>query len=231
MSLVPSMSPTVTAAEVARLQMVDQQIRAWDVLDSRVLDAMRDVRREDFVPDVYRSVAFADFGIPLEHGQSMLSPKFDGRVLQALDLQPTDQVLEIGSGSGYLAACMGKLAAHVRSLEIFPDLAERARRNCHLAAVNSVAIEIADVFQLTTPQLGEQRYNAIAVTGSLPLYDERFQNALKIGGRLVVFVGSTPMMEAIKITRVSTGQFSRETLFETVIEPLQNAPQPPHFIF
>lgn len=213
--------------ELAREQMIGQQVNTWEVLDDRVLEVMREMPRELFVPEAWRGVAFADAPIPLPHGQSMLPPKVHGRILQALSLQPADVALEIGTGSGFLSACMGKLAARVRSVEIVPQLAEFARANLLAAAVNNVAVEAADGMQLDE----ELAYDAVAVTGSLPLYDERFQRSLKIGGRLFVVVGQAPVMEAWKITRVGEREWQREGLFETVIQPLVNAPKPPEFVF
>lgn len=213
--------------EAVRDQMIEQQVRTWDVFDDRVLTTMRQVAREQFAPPRYRNVAFADAPIPLLHGQSMLPAKIHGRILQALAAGPEDLALEIGAGSGYLTACLGKLAARVRSLEVFGDLAEKARANVLAAAVNNAAIETAD-----GAQLDEQlAYDAIAVTASLPVYDERFQRALKIGGRLFIVVGQAPVMEAWKVTRLGEREWRRESLFETCIEPLINAPRPSVFVF
>jgi protein-L-isoaspartate(D-aspartate) O-methyltransferase len=213
--------------EAAREQMIEQQVRAWAVFDERVLDTLRQVPREQFVPERYRAVAFADSSIPLAHGQRMLPAKIHGRILQALSPTPTDMALEIGTGTGYLAACLGRLTARVRSLEIHPDLAEQARAHLLAAAVNNVAVETADAMQLTQPAA----YDVIAVTGSLPIYDERFQQALRIGGRLFVVVGQAPVMEAWKVTRVGEREWQRESLFETVIDSLINAPRPSAFVF
>ena len=213
--------------EAARQQMIGQQVHTWDVFDERILAAMRAVKREQFVPQQWRQTAFADGPIPLPNGQCMLPPKVQGRILQALDIGPDNVVLEVGTGSGYLAACMGRLAARVRSLEIFPDLAAKAAVNLHEAAINNVAVETADAMLLDEVA----QYDAIAVTGSLPLYDERFQRALKPGGRLFIVVGPSPVMEAWKITRIGEREWQREGLFETVIEPLVNAPRPSAFIF
>jgi protein-L-isoaspartate(D-aspartate) O-methyltransferase len=213
--------------EMAREQMVEQQVHAWDVFDERVLTAMRQVQREQFAPVPLREVAFADATIPLPHGQTMLPAKVHGRILQALAVNPADIALEVGSGSGYLSACLGLLAARVRSLEIFPDLAELARRNLFGAAINNVAVEVADAMQFSE----QSAYDVIAVTGSLPLYDERFQQALRIGGRLFVIVGQAPVMEAWQVTRVGEREWQRVGLFETVVAPLVNAPRPSEFVF
>jgi protein-L-isoaspartate(D-aspartate) O-methyltransferase len=207
--------------EAAREQMVEQQVRTWQVFDDRVLQTMLRVPREQFVPQGYRDLAFVDSPIPLPHGQTILPAKVHGRILQALAIDPADLALEIGAGTGYLTACLGKLAARVRSLEIFPDIAGDAR--ARLLA----AIEVADGMQLEE----QSGYDVIAVTGSLPVYDERFQQALRIGGRLFVVVGQRPVMEAWKVTRIGEREWQREGLFETVVEPLLHASGPSSFIF
>jgi len=213
--------------ELARRQMIEQQVRAWSVLDERVLGAMAQVRRELFVPDGFRELAFADTNIPLGHGQSMLAPKVEGRVLQSLELGATDQVLEVGTGSGFLSACLARLAHHVRSLEIFPDLSARAVENLRASGISGVSVETLDAMTMAE----ENRYDAIAVTGSLPAYDERFQRTLKVGGRLFIVVGDAPVMDALLVRRLSRDQWVRESLFETILEPLVNAPQPSRFLF
>jgi protein-L-isoaspartate(D-aspartate) O-methyltransferase len=213
--------------ESAREQMVEQQVRTWQVFDDRVLTTMLSVPREQFVPERYRHLAFADSPIRLPHGQAMLPAKVHGRILQALAIDRADLALEIGAGTGYLSACLGELAARVRSLEIFPDLAADASARLLAAAANNVSVEVADGMRLEE----QSGYDVIAVTGSLPVYDERFQQALRIGGRLFVVVGQRPVMEAWKVTRVGEREWQREGLFETVIEPLANAPAPSPFIF
>jgi protein-L-isoaspartate(D-aspartate) O-methyltransferase len=211
----------------ARRQMIEQQVRAWEVLDLKVLEAMERVPREEFTPPAYRELAFADMNVPLGHGQSMLAPKLEGRLLQALELGPDDDVLEVGSGSGYFAGCLGHLAHSVRSVEIFPDLAATARANLARTDVHNVTVEAADAFAL-----GEAgRYDAVVLTGSLPMYDGRFENRLAIGGRLVVVVGQGPVMEALRITCTAPGEYLRESLFETVMDPLVHAAEPPKFVF
>jgi protein-L-isoaspartate(D-aspartate) O-methyltransferase len=213
--------------EFARRQMIDQQVRAWDVLDERVLQVLASVPRERFVPEAYRDVSFADAAIPLGHGQSMLPPKVEGRLLQALSVERDDEVLEVGTGSGFFAACLARVGRRVRTLEIFADLAQSAERNLGALSVTNVTVEVADAARLSPEAL----YDAIAVTASLPVYDPRFERALKPGGRLFVVVGTGPVMDAQLVTRVDTEQWVREDLFETVIPPLLNARRPDAFIF
>jgi protein-L-isoaspartate(D-aspartate) O-methyltransferase len=210
-----------------REQMIEQQVRAGAVLNNRVLDAMRDIRREIFVPEQYRKAAYADASVPIGQGQTMLPPILHGRILQALAPSPDQVALLVGCGTGYLAACLARLVARVRAFEIFADLAEQTRANLLAATVNNVGVEVADGMQLDE----QNAYDMIAVTGSLPMYDERFQRALQVGGRLFVVVGQAPVMEAWQVTRVGEREWQRESLFETVIDPLINAPQPPRFVF
>lgn len=213
--------------ENARRQMIDQQVRAWEVLDDAVLEVLRVVPREHFVPDAYRAAAFADMEIPLGHGQHMLPPKVDGRMLQALAPARGDEVLEVGTGSGFLAACLAQLAGRVRSLETHPDLAATAARTLDALGVPNVTVECADA----TVFAEEDRYDAIALTASLPVYDARFERALKPGGRLFVVVGTAPIMEARLVTRAGADQWVSRSLFETCIDPMINAARPPRFQF
>ena len=229
MSLSSTFDPQTV--EAARQQMIMQQLRTWEVLDARVLEAINAVKRENFVPEAYRHVAFADAQIPIGHGQFMLQPKVDGKILQALAVKPGDEVLDVGAGSGFLAACLGKLGGHVRSVELYPDFVERAKVNVHAAAINNVIVELTDAAQLSD----ENRYDAIAVTAAIPLnnseLEQRFSRALKVGGRLFIVTGAAPVMEAAKITRTTLSHWQREELFETVFEPLLNANQPTAFLF
>ena len=211
----------------ARRQMIEQQVRAWEVLDLRVLAAMERVRREEFTPPAYRDLAFADMNVPLGHGRCMLAPKLEGRILQSLELGPEDDVLEVGTGSGYFAACLGALARSVRSIEIHADLAAAARGNLARNDVHNVAVETVDAFALAPTD----RYDAVVLTGSLPVYDARFESWLADGGRLFVVVGQGTVMEARRVTRSGRGETETQSLFETVMEPLIHAAEPPKFVF
>ena len=211
----------------ARQQMVDQQIRTWEVLDPRVLDVFSMVPREAFVPPEYRELAFADAPIPIGLGQSMLPPKIQGRILQALSVAPSDSVLEVGSGTGYLAACLSLLGATTRSLDIHAELTATARSNMRAVPDARVDFETRDAF--AAAPLGE--FDAIAVTGSLPVYDSRFERSLKVGGRLFAIVGEAPVMDAILVRRVDSAEWIRESLFETVVDPLINATAAQRFVF
>jgi protein-L-isoaspartate(D-aspartate) O-methyltransferase len=211
----------------ARQQMVDQQIRTWEVLDPRVLEVFAKVPREAFVPAGYRDLAFADAAIPIGLGQNMLAPKIQGRILQALGVGAGDSVLEVGSGTGYLAACLSLLGSAARSIDIHPQFTAAAAANVHAVPNARVDFETRDAF--ASAPLGE--FDAIAVTGSLPIYDARFERALRIGGRLFAFVGEAPVMEAILVRRVDSAEWTRESLFETVVDPLVNATAAQRFVF
>jgi protein-L-isoaspartate(D-aspartate) O-methyltransferase len=213
--------------QFARRQMIEQQVRAWEVLDLKVLDVLQQVPREEFVPAAYRDLAFADTSVPLSHGQSMLAPKLEGRILQALEIQPHESALEVGTGSGFFAACIGRLARTVRTIDLFPDFATEAMAKYARCGVNNVVAQVADAMQLAE----QEAYDVIAVTGSLPVYDPRFERALRVGGRLFVVTGQGPMLEAWRVTRTGPGDWSREILFETGIPPLIHAPVPPRFVF
>ncbi len=213
--------------ELAREQMLGQQVRAWEVLDERVIGAMRGVPREQFVPEAYRELAFADTAIPLPHGEEMMAPKIEGRMLQALALGPDDSVLEIGTGSGFVTACLARLAGSVLSLDIHDDLVVEAQRRLAALGETGPQLQTADAFSFR-PTTG---FDAIALTGSLPLFDERFVAWLNPGGRLFCIVGQAPVMEARLIQKSVTGEWVQESLFETVVPPLRNAPRPPRFRF
>jgi protein-L-isoaspartate(D-aspartate) O-methyltransferase len=211
----------------ARRQMVDQQIRTWEVLDPRVLDVLAAVPREAFVPPAYRTLAFADTPIPIGFGQSMLAPVLQGRILQALGPTDSDRVLEIGTGTGYLTACLALLGGATRSIDIRAEFTAAAASNLRAVPEVRVELETRDAFADDAP--GE--YDVIAVTGSLPVHDTRFERALRIGGRMFAVVGVAPVMDALLIRRVDGSEWIRESLFETVIDPLTNAPAPRAFVF
>ncbi|HEY2679336.1 MAG TPA: protein-L-isoaspartate O-methyltransferase [Steroidobacteraceae bacterium] len=210
----------------ARQQMVDQQIRTWEVLDPRVLQVFSAVPREAFVPAAYRELAFADASIPIGLGQTMLAPKLQGRVLQALSVSGSDAVLEVGCGTGYLSACLSLLGASTRAIDIHPQFTATAAANLAKVPAAKVELQARDAFD---GDLGE--FDVIAVTGSLPIYDPRFERALKIGGRLFAIVGAAPVMDAILVRRVDSNEWIRESLFETVVEPLINAAAARRFVF
>ncbi|MBS0375531.1 MAG: protein-L-isoaspartate O-methyltransferase [Proteobacteria bacterium] len=211
----------------ARQQMVHQQVRAWDVLDPGVLDVLGYVPREQFVPAAFREMAFADGPIPLPAGQTMLAPKIHGRILQALDVKPGEAALEIGAGSGYLSACLAALGAQVTSLECVPELARLAADNLRATGHPGVALVEADA----TAWPASRRFDAIALTASLPMYDARYQEWLAIGGRLFVVVGSTEPMSAQLVTRTGEHEYLKVDLFETVVDPLLHARRPSRFVF
>ena len=212
--------------EIARAQMIGQQVRASEVLDDRVLAVMRDTPREMFVNDDERELAFADTEIPLGHGQMMLPPRLEGRLLQALQIDPIDEVLEIGTGSGYLTACLARLAHAVSSVDIFPDFVASSAQRLARLDIHSVELTAIDGFALEHTS----RFDAIAVTGSVPTLTEHFIDMLKPGGRLFIVVGRAPAMEACLVTMHPRGHWTRQDLFETVLAPLINAQQPEPFI-
>jgi protein-L-isoaspartate(D-aspartate) O-methyltransferase len=213
--------------EFARGQMITQQIRAWDVLDERVLDAMRRTPREFFVPEKFVNVAFADTDIPLRAGQHMLAPKIVGRLLQALDAAPGMRALVVGCGTGFVPACLSAMGASVRALEIDAGLAAAARTNLKRAGFGQVEVVTGDTFHL---DLGKD-YALIAVCGSLPLYVDRFARALAVGGKLFVVVGATQLQEALLVTRTAETTWTSTGLFETAIDALDHAPRPEPFTF
>jgi protein-L-isoaspartate(D-aspartate) O-methyltransferase len=213
--------------ERARFNMVEQQVRPWEVLDPRVLDVMGKVRREDFVPARWRKLAFADVEIPLGHGETMNKPVLQGRILQALEVQPGDTVLEIGSGSGYLTACLAHLGREVLSIEQHADLAERARARLAEAGLANVRIEVGDALSGWEPG---RRFDAIAVNGAVETIPQRFLDWLNPGGRLFVVRGVAPAMEAVLLTRDAVSGFATDSLFETDIPYLNHAAPPQRFV-
>ena len=214
--------------EQARFNMIEQQIRPCEVLEGRILDLLKLVRRENFVPEGMGEMAFTDMEIPLGEGEFMWQPKLEARALQELHLTRNDNVLEIGSGSGYLTALMASLAKHVTSVEISPMLSEMARKNLENAHKKNITLETGDA---SHGWGNETSYDVIVLTGSTPVLPEAFQKGLKIGGRLFAIVGDSPVMEAKLITRVATDIYQSVNIMEANVAPLQNAQQPTRFVF
>jgi protein-L-isoaspartate(D-aspartate) O-methyltransferase len=212
--------------DTAREQMLGQQIRAWDVLDQRVLDTLRETPRELFVPESERDFAFADVEIPIGHGQCMMNPKVEARLLQSLDPRSFEEALEVGTGSGFLAACLAKLARQVLSVEIFPDLSEGAGRRLTQLDINNVELEVRDASALSL----RRRFDVIAVTASVPTLDQRFVEMLNPRGRLFIVTGHVPAMEAHLITKQPDGRCTDQSLFETVLTPMINAERTEPFV-
>jgi protein-L-isoaspartate(D-aspartate) O-methyltransferase len=210
-----------------RSQMTTQQVRAWSVLAPAVLDVFERLPRERFVPAIWQGAAYADFPIPLDDGQHMHTPSVAGRALQAVAVRPSDQALEIGTGSGYLTAGLALLAAQVHSLEIRPQLAAQARSNLQAAGIANAEVEHADAFNWT----GSPRFDVIVLGGSLPTYDARFEAWLKPGGRLFAVVGAEPVMEAVLVRLDVAGKRSSHGLFETVTDPLTHPRAATNFDF
>ncbi len=226
----PCRSKTATISmdfEQARFNMVEQQIRTWEVLDPNVLDLLVRVRREEYVPEKYRNLAFTDMEIPLGFGEYMLAPKLEARLIQEVSVQPTDTVLEVGTGSGYMTALLASLAARVYTVEIIPELSHEAQRKLAQHEFANVTGEIGDAargWEAHAP------YDVIVITGSLPTLPASFERSLAPGGRLIAIVGDPPVMTAQLVRRMGEA-FTREGLFETCIRPLRNAPQPERFVF
>ena len=213
----------MTASLEARTQMTYQQIRAWTVLPPEVLAVFGQLPREQFVPEGWRGAAYADMPIPLGDGQHMLTPTLVGAIVQAVAPVHTDTVLEVGTGSGYLSACLARLSASVHSLEIRPALAQQARINLKEAGIGNVTVEDADAFAWQPAAPG---YDVIAITGALPAYDARFERLLKPGGRLFVITGRAPVMDAQLVRLTAQGQREQSSLFETLVDPM-DVPAPP----
>ncbi|MEJ2769214.1 protein-L-isoaspartate O-methyltransferase family protein [Mycetohabitans sp. B46] len=214
--------------EQARFNMIEQQIRPWEVLDQDVLNLLAIVKRENFVPAAYRNIAFADLEVPLPAGQHMLLPKIEARVLQELAVKKHEVVLEIGAGSGYMAALLAHRARSVLTLDIVPELAELARANLAANDVTHAQVETGDGSR-GWPAQGP--YDVICVSGGLPMLPQAMLEQLKIGGRLAAFVGVAPVMRAQIVTRVDDKQYRIADVFETFVPPLINAVEPPHFKF
>lgn len=223
------MTAAAMSIEKARFNMIQQQIRPWEVLDPGVLNLLAVVKREDFVPENYRELAFADVEIPIgTTGQVMLAPKMEARILQELAIKNTDTVLEIGAGTGYMAALLAAKAEFVYTVDIDPQMVEMARTNLKWAGVANVSVDLGDAAQgwsLYAP------YDAIVVSGSMPVLPDALLRQLKVGGRLVAVVGEAPAMHLQLIIRTEENAFSTINVLETVAAPLSNVQQPDTFVF
>jgi len=213
--------------DFARQQMVQQQVRTWNVPDPSIHRVLSALPREQFVPAGFEDLAFADTEIPLPHGQMMMKPLVEGRLLQALELEPEHNVLEIGTGTGFLTACLAKLSAVVTSIDVFSDFISMAESNLADARIENIELMCMDA----TKELPTGQFDAIAVTGSLPVFDTRFVDAVKPGGRLFVIVGDAPAMDARIVTRTGENDWTTNSLFETDVLPLLNATTPSGFSF
>lgn len=214
--------------EQARFNMVEQQIRPWDVLDQDVLDLLFAVKRENFVPPAYRNLAFADIDVPLGNGQTMLAPKVEARMLQAVAPRRADKVLQVGAGSGYLAALLGARADEVHAIEIDPALVAMARANLERAHETNVSVEQGDAVR---GWAAHAPYDVIVLTGSVPVLPRELLSQLKVGGRLCAIVGDSPAMTAQLVTCTAEGVYQTANLFETDVPPLANAPHKDAFVF
>lgn len=214
--------------DVARHKMVEQQVRPWEVLDQRILNLINQSPRDDYVPEQYRNLAYVDMNIPIGHGQVMMAPKLEARLLQELAIRPDDKILEIGTGSGYMTSLAAALGRHVYSVEIIPELAVRAQRSLEAHGIKNITLETGDGAR------GWDRhgpYDVILITGSLPLLPGSFQKSLGRAGRMIAIIGNSPVMEVRLIQRISEQSWNQASLFETDAPPLINAKQPEKFVF
>jgi len=225
------MDMTQTAADknaIARFNMIEQQIRTWEVLDPVVLAVLDEVPREDFVAESQKGLAFADIELPIGEGQTMLSPKVEGRILQAVSVKKTDKVLLVGTGSGYLTALLATLAHHVHAVEISPALSDVAKSRLQKHNIRNVTLHVGDAVNGFAQ---EAPYDVIVFTGSLPLRPTAAEKMLNVGGRLFAVIGEMPIMEATLTQRVTEDAFRHEAIFETCLPQLVNAPQADKFAF
>jgi protein-L-isoaspartate(D-aspartate) O-methyltransferase len=218
----------MTNVELARFNMVEQQVRPWDVLDPQILALMESMPREAFVPQAYQNVAYADIDIPIGHDEVMLAPKYVGRMLQALNLHETDVALEVGCGTGYVTALLAQTCREVYSVDIQQDFIDTTAKNLAAMDLNNITLECGDAARGWD---AHAPYDVIFISGSAPELPDAFQKSLNRGGRLVAIVGDTPVMEAVLITRTGVNEWSQETLFETDIKALENAAKPQRFVF
>jgi len=214
--------------EQARFNMIEQQIRTWEVLDQNVLDLLNEIHREEFIPDAYKELSFADTRIPIGHEQTTMTPKVEARLLQSLTIKPDDTVLEIGTGCAYLTTLLAKSAQQVKSIDIFPDFIDAAKNKLAKTSLTNIELESTDVYTLFDQAA---KYDIIVLTASLPTMDDRFLNLLNDGGRLFVIVGESPVMDACVITKQNDSSWSQESLFETDLPALIGAEHKETFEF
>ena len=214
--------------EQARFNMVEQQVRPWEVLDGRVLALLEKTHREDFVPVRYRKMAFADMAIPLDHDQSMMKPVIEGRLLQALELKPDETVLEIGSGSGFITACLSRMAKLVISVDIYEQFTNEVEAKLKEKGISNVELETGNVMTGWQP---EQAHDVLVVTGSVPSIPDHFRGWVNPGGRIFVVCGDEPAMEAKLLTKLNATEWREESLFETNLARLIDAERAPEFEF
>ncbi len=219
--------------EQARFNMIEQQIRTWEVLDQEVLNLLPKIQREQFIPPSYQELAFADTSIPIGHGQSTMPPKLEARLLQSLAIKPDESVLEIGTGCGYLTALLACSAKHVQSIDIYPDFIDRARDKITKLGFSNIALASKDVYNLfaQSDKYDADKYDVIVLTASLPMMDDRFLSLLHERGRLFVIMGQSPAMEACVYTKLNDADVSFEGLFETDLPALIGATQKDEFEF
>jgi len=212
--------------EQSRRNMIESQVRTWEVLDARVLEALAVVPREDFVPARHRALAFADLALPLDHGEVMLKPVIEGRLLQALDLRPEDRVLEIGTGTGFLTACIARLAGSVVSIELHPDLADAARARLAAAGVRNARVEAGD--GIAAPPSGDS-FDVVVLGGGVWSIPDRVRACVRPGGRLFAFVGESPVLQATLATRADATHWTSQSILETDLPYLHGAEPPRRF--
>lgn len=214
--------------DVVRDSMIKSQLRTWNVHDERVLDLIARMPRQDYMPATSRNLAYVDMNIPLGHGEVMMAPKLEARLVQELEINPTDKILEIGTGSGFMTALLAALGRHVISVEIRPEFTAAAANKLAQHGVRNITLETGDGARGWDRQ---KPYDVILLTGSTPILPDTFQQSLAVGGRLIAIVGTAPSMEVKRIRRLGGHSFEEKSLFETVIPKLQNALEPARFVF
>jgi len=214
--------------EQARINMIKQQIQTWNVTDHSILELLQQVPREQFVPEEYKSLAFAEMEIPIGEGEVMLSPKLEARMLQALNLQAHEQVLEVGTGSGYFTALLAKRARHVFTVEIHGNLSRQAKTRLAALQIHNVSFDIGNA---ASSWPSHSPYDVIIITGSLPILPIQFKQQVRVGGRILAVIGDAPAMRVQLIERISDTEWQKTELFDTVIPPLLCAIQPSKFVF